>query len=380
MKRLSVVTLAAIVMATALGSAATASPARIIPTSANVNCPTLPPPSGNIVNVSTEAALWNAVNSNPTNTTILLADGTYHLGQNGHYLWLDMPNVTVRSASGNREAVILDDNYSATEIVTIAASNVTIADLTIMRAGTHPIHVVTSAGANNLNALIYNVHIIDPGQQAIKINASANGYYLDDGTVACSRLELTAAGRQKVLDINGSCYTGGVDGHEARGWTIRDNDITGFWCSGSLSEHGIHMWDNSADTLVERNQIVDCARGIGFGLGSSPHTGGLIRNNFVVVNQDVGIGLESSSNTRVVNNTVYNTNDYMASIEYRFAATAAQYHQQPDEQADSPARWRQWHSSRQRRPMLKPVGLQTQRWAIFTWHPTGRASSIRDKR
>jgi hypothetical protein len=41
----------------------------------------------------------------------------------------------------------------------------------------------------------------------------------------------------------------------------------------------------------------------------------------IVVNQDVGIGLESSSNTRVYNNTVFNTNNYPASIEYRFAAT-----------------------------------------------------------
>jgi hypothetical protein len=285
-------------------------------------CSPLPPPSGSVVHVSTEAELWNAVNSSSPNTTILLADGTYHLGQNGHYVWLDTPNVTLRSASGNREAVILDDNYSATEIVTIAASNVTVADITIKRAGTHPIHVVTPSGANTLNVLIYNVHIIDPGQQAIKINPSATGYHLDNGVVACSRIELTDAGRQEVWNINGSCYTGGVDAHQARSWVIRDNLITGFWCSDDLSEHGIHMWSNSTDTVVERNMIVDCARGIGFGLGSSGHSGGIIRNNMVRVNQDVGIGLETSPNTKVYNNTVYNGNNYMASIEYRFAATS----------------------------------------------------------
>jgi hypothetical protein len=290
--------------------------------SAASHCPALLPPTGNIVNVSTEAELWNVVNSSPPYTTILLADGTYNLGQNGHYLWFDTPNVTLRSASGNREAVILDDNYSATEIVTIAASNVTLADITIKRAGTHPVHVVTSSSANTLNTLIYNVHIIDPGQQAIKINPSTSSYYLDNGTVACSRIELTDAGRQKVWEINSSCYTGGVDGHQARNWVIRDNLIEGFWCSGGLSEHGIHLWSNSTDTLVERNMIVDCARGIGFGLGSSGHSGGIIRNNMIHVNQDVGIGLETSPSTKVYNNTVYNGNDYMASIEYRFAATS----------------------------------------------------------
>ena len=290
--------------------------------SAASHCPALPPPTGHIVNVSTVEDLQDAINTATSGTTILVADGTYNLGQNGHYLWLDTPNVTLRSASGNREAVILDDNYSASETVTIAASNVTIADVTIKRAGTHPIHVVTPSGANTSGTLIYNVRVIDPGQQAIKINPSATGYYLDNGTVACASIELTDAGRQKVLDINGSCYTGGVDAHQARSWVIRDNLIQGFWCSSDLAEHGIHMWSDSADTLVERNKIVDCARGIGFGLGSSGHSGGVIRNNMVRVNQDVGIGLENSPNTHVYNNTVYDGNDYMASIEYRFAATS----------------------------------------------------------
>jgi parallel beta-helix repeat protein len=283
-------------------------------------CPALPPPSGNIVNVSTVAQLENAVNHATSGTTILIADGAYNL--NGVYLRMAVPNVTLRSASGNREAVILDGNYQTTEIVQVVASNVTVADLTLREAYYHPIHVMSTDSANTDNTLIYNVHIVDPGQQAIKINPVPGGYTPNDGVIACSHIELTDAGRAQVLSINGSCYTGGPDAHQARGWIVRDNLIEGFWCSGSLSEHGIHFWDNSAGTLVERNTLVDCARGIGFGLGSSPHTGGLIRNNMVSVNQDVGIGLENSSNTKVYNNSVYNGNDYMASIEYRFAGTS----------------------------------------------------------
>jgi hypothetical protein len=283
-------------------------------------CPSLPPPTGNIVNVSTEDGLWNAVNTAQEGDTILLADGTYNLGQNEHYVWIDTPNVTLRSASGNREAVILDDNYSGSEIVSIVASNVTVADLTIKRAGTHPIHVMSTSSSDTLNTLIYNVHIIDPGQQAIKINPASAGHYPDDGTIACSHIELTDAGRVEVLNINGDCYTGGVDAHQAQGWVIRDNLIEGFWCSSGLSEHGIHMWSNCRDTLVERNRLVENARGIGFGLGSSGHVGGIIRNNMVYVMQDVGIGLESSPNSRVYNNTVY-TENYFNSIEYRFGAT-----------------------------------------------------------
>ena len=190
----------------------------------------LPAPSGNLVNVSTVNQLRNAVNSANPGDTILVADGTYNL--DGVYLRIDVPNVTVRSQSGNREAVILDGNYITTEIFQIVASNVTIADLTLREAYDHPIHVSTGDDNHTLNTLIYNVHIIDPGQQAIKINPSSSGYYTDDGTIACSHIELTDAGRPHIRD---NCYTGGIDAHQSRGWVIRDNQIEGFWCdSGSF--------------------------------------------------------------------------------------------------------------------------------------------------
>ncbi len=289
---------------------------------ADLHCPPLPPPTGNVVHVSTAAGLWSAVNTAQPGDTILLADGSYNLGQVGLYVWIDTPNVTLRSASGDRDSVILDDNYTGSEIVSILASNVTVADLTIMRAGTHPIHIISSDGGDTLNTLLYNLRIVDPGQQAIKINPhAAQVFFPDDGVVACSHIELTDTGRARVLAINGSCYTGGVDAHAADGWVIRDNRIEGFWCpSGGLSEHAIHLWHNCADTLVERNRLVDNARGIGFGLGSAGHTGGVIRNNMVSVMQDVGIGLESSPGTQVFHNSVY-TQNYFNSIEYRFAAT-----------------------------------------------------------
>ena len=68
---------------------------------ANPHCPALPAPVGRTVEVDNEDELWNAVNEGVPNTTILLADGTYHLAAHGYYLWIDTPNVTLRSASGN---------------------------------------------------------------------------------------------------------------------------------------------------------------------------------------------------------------------------------------------------------------------------------------
>ena len=228
-------------------------------------CAPLPPPSGSIVNVSTVSQLENAVNSAVAGTTIRIADGTYNL--NGAYLRIDVPNVTLRSASGNREAAILDGNYQTTEIIQIVASNVTIADLTLREAYYHPIHVMSGDAAHTLNTLIYNVHIVDPGEQAIKINPATSGYYTDNGVIACSHIALTDAGRPHIRN---NCYTGGIDAHQARGWIIRDNLIEGFWCSSGLSEHGIHLWRGCRDTIVERNILRNNARGIGFGLTTDP--------------------------------------------------------------------------------------------------------------
>lgn len=316
-------------------------------------CAPLPAPTGNIITVDPAQAanLDDIVNSAVSGDTILLADGTYEL--HGDYLWFDTPGVTLRSASGNREAVILDGNYETTEIVFVIASAITIADVTIQRALYHPIHVTASDSADTENTLIYNVHVIDPGQQAIKINQNgALTRFTDNGVVACSHIELTDAGRPKVLEVNGSCYTGGIDGHRAWGWHIRDNLIEGFWCEQGLSEHAIHFWTGSRDTLVERNELRDNARGIGFGLGQSSsnwrtyeaglcggatdvgHYDGIIRNNFIYQGRaelqasqagfECGVCLEQACGVKVFHNSVVSTAPPFSSIEWRFANTSAE--------------------------------------------------------
>ncbi len=317
-------------------------------TTAAAMCSPLAPASGSVVNVANVAQLESAVNTAVSGDTILIADGTYNL--NGVYLRMDVPNVTLRSASGNRDAVILDGNYLTTEIVQIVASNVTVADVTLREAYYHPIHVMTTDAGDTLNTLIYNVHIIDPGEQAIKINPAADGTYPDDGLIACSHLELTDVGRPYIRN---NCYTGGIDAHQAEGWVIRDNLIEGFWCENGLSEHGIHLWRGCRDTLVERNVLRENARGIGFGLVTSgeartyadnpcpaagggyvDHYGGIIRNNFIFASEsdlfaseygfDCGICLWQACGAQVFNNTVVSTQAPFSSIEWRFDNTSVE--------------------------------------------------------
>jgi hypothetical protein len=315
-------------------------------------CTPLPPPGGNIVNVSTVGELETAVNTASPGDTILVADGNYDL--DGVYLRIDVPDVTVRSASGDRETVILDGNYQTTEIFQIVASDVTIADMTLREAYDHPIHVSSTDSSHTLNTLIYNVHIIDPGQQAIKINPADSGipgYFTDDGTIACSHIELTSAGRTHIRD---NCYTGGIDAHQSQGWVIRDNRIEGFWCDSGLSEHGIHLWRGCRDTIIERNVLNDNARGIGLGLVTSgsgrsypddpcpsasgyvDDFGGIVRNNFMSANDanlfasqygfDCGICLWNACNAQALHNTVFTANnaETFSSIEWRFPNTEAQ--------------------------------------------------------
>lgn len=284
-------------------------------------------PCNSTVLVNSVSSLVNAVNAanGGGEKTIFIADGYYPL--NGNYLRITADGVSVASASGERAQVVLDGNYQTTEIFQIVASNVTISNLTLQEAYYHPIHVMAADDHDVLNTVIKNVHIIDPGQQAIKINQDgAKNYSPNNGLIEGCLIELTDAGRQKVLDINGSCYTGGIDAHHAANWIIRDNEVRGFWCADGLSEHGIHLWSFSANTLVERNRIIDCDRGIGFGLGDSGHVGGIIRNNMLYHGpdhgeSDVGIGLESASGAQVYNNTIYHEHPYPNAIEYRFAAT-----------------------------------------------------------
>ncbi|MBU1233980.1 MAG: hypothetical protein KKD01_19440 [Proteobacteria bacterium] len=186
-------------------------------------------PCRSAVLVNSVSSLVNAVNAanGGGDKTILIADGYYPL--NGSYLRITADGVSVTSASGKRNLVTLDGNYQTTEIFQIVASNVTIANLTLQEAFYHPIHVMAAADHDVINTVIRNVHIIDPGQQAIKINQDgAQNHSANSGLIEGCLIELTDSGRQQVWDINSSCYTGGIDAHHAASWTIRDNEIRGF--------------------------------------------------------------------------------------------------------------------------------------------------------
>jgi hypothetical protein len=312
------------------------------------SCDPLPPPSGNVIEIASgdvASLAWAVSHVAQPGDTILLGAGTYALTTS---LYVERPGITIRGAGGDRGAVVIDAGYTASEPLSILAADVTVADLTIVRAGSHAIHVQPGPGGGG-RTLVHNVHLADARAQAIKINANAYGYP-DDGVVRCSRLELTDAGRPFVSQSPRPCYTGGIDAHQARGWHVHDNTVQGYYCATSFSDPAIFFWTGSRDTLVERNVVLDSRVGIGFGLYNSVfrrypedphpcedrisdtsfigHYDGVIRNNFVAAAAPAlfaseygfsnGISLENACGTAAVHNTVASTEPpRYRSIEYR---------------------------------------------------------------
>lgn len=291
--------------------------------------------------------------------TVLLEDGTYTLPEAGNGysgIYITTPNVTLRSASGNASAVIIDTAYrlhgGQTATITVDAPGVVLANFTVRRSVFHLIHL----WENGDDALIHDVILEDGGQQFMK--ASPGSGFVDDVTVSCSQFVMSADGRDNVWGYgsqngNTRCYTGGIDTHDARRWHVHDSYFQGIYCNGDgpqrpvhgrapdarngmtytggLSEHAIHMWDaeSGGGHIIERNTIVDCARGIGLGFNAETYDSVIVNNTVSsrfenTPEHDVGISVMRAHDTQVAHNTVIYTSPsaYPDAIEYRYGSTS----------------------------------------------------------
>jgi hypothetical protein len=277
-----------------------------------------------VVNVSTEAQLQSAIKLLQSNTTIVLAPGTYVLTST---LWINgaFTNVGVRGATSDRDDVTLvgpgmdrarygDVPYGIW--VGGAVDGVTIENLTI-RDVYH--HAISLAGGTH-RPRISNVRLVDAGERFIESAWDAASGGVDSGVVEQSAFEYTTAARDEAAI--------GVDIHAGTGWIIRDNQFTRIASSTGLAGPAVLASDGSRDTVTERNTIVNSSRGIAYGIKETAgfdHSGGIIRNNVVYRTADrpglAGISLADSPNTEVANNTVFVSGTYGTPIEYRYAGT-----------------------------------------------------------
>ncbi|HEY7564393.1 MAG TPA: S-layer homology domain-containing protein [Acidimicrobiia bacterium] len=307
----------------------------IATTASEATCGPLPAPTGAVVAVDTVGELQAAVANLTSGTTVSIADGVYDLTNTLNIR--NVNDVTLRSASGRREGVVLRGrgmsnlNFgNVPHVIAIYdADNVTIADLTITDAYYHDIQVHGEDDPDGL--LLHNLWAKDAGEQIIKgSTAGPPGPYADNGTVECSLIEYTDRAR--------SYYTNGVDVLGGSGWIIRDNTFRNIRApAGQLAGPAILMWRNSIDTVVERNLFIECDRAIALGLSAPDgnsrdgetvydHQGGLIRNNMIyrAGDGDVGITVNYARSVVIEHNTVVQNGTFpQGTIEYRFGSTSA---------------------------------------------------------
>ncbi len=289
-------------------------------------------------------AIENANASSNADRTILLANGVYKL--NRPFFWIERDGVTIRSQSGDRTMVTLQGqngmNGGVIEFIfQVSADNITIQDMTLEDVGSHAIIIHGESPYDADGTVISNLIIRDTFEQMVKVtpaNSDPERFYSEGGLMENCLCYYTA-------EIGPQYYIGGIDAHGAKDWIIRNNIFKNirspettnpgsphYNASPRHAEHAIHFWSWSHNTLTEKNLIINCDRGIGYGLSGSGHNNGIIRNNIIYHANlgtlgtddmgDAGIILETSHDTQVYNNTIYFEHDYANGIEYRFNSTA----------------------------------------------------------
>lgn len=280
-----------------------------------------------------EAAL-NAANRAHAPSTILLEDGTYILDTMA--LQVTQAGMVLRSASGDREAVVIrgrdeGPNAAVRNIFLVSVKDVVIADLTLGYCRYHGIQVRGEAPYDVSGLLVHNCRLVNCNEQFIKgSSADDDPVGATDGCVEGCVFEFTSGWAYQY-------YTGGIDIHKGVNWVVRDNVFRNIRVRAgqpNIAEHAIHFWKRCPtrpqNVVVERNWIINCDRGIGFGLtdqaGGFQGGASVIRNNMVFndgtgPHTDVGIGLEHASGVHVDNNTVV-IQKYWGPMDYRFAGSS----------------------------------------------------------
>ena len=289
-------------------------------------------PEKRVVKVDNVSELHQAVKQAKPHTKILIAKGEYLLS---HSLAVGVRHVELRGATGRRADVVLKGTGMSERKVGVAisvnVSDVTVADLTIRDVGFHGVQVRGEQGVKN--AVLSNLHILDTGQQHVKGSSAFDGRFSEDCIVQSSLFEYS--------DHAPSGYANGVDVLGGKRWIVRGNifrRIRGPRKDGWRCGPTILFWGVCYDTIVERNVLLDCYRGIALGLAPKPfhrapparpyfdHVRGAIRNN-VVWNlnswANEGIEVNAGHDVRIEHNTVYVQGKIPWSIGVRFPSCTA---------------------------------------------------------
>ena len=285
--------------------------------------PPLPRPRRTTIEVSNVQQLILALRDVKPGQTILMADGHYMMPR---YVQINTDNVTLRSASGHRERVIIDGaNSRHGELLGISAcSGVTIADLTIQNIKWNGFKINSNTNVQKLT--IYNCIIHNIWQRGIKgVKVPKENRDVVRPKQCRVQYCLFYNDRPKRLsddarDIAKGNYIAGIDVMHTKDWIISDNVFVGIQGRTYEGRGAIFVWHDSQDCIIERNIIIDCDVGLQLG---NPHRDSetqyhcvrcIAKNNFITRAPEAGIVTVYTRDCKVLNNTIHDPNSRLGRL------------------------------------------------------------------
>lgn len=276
--------------------------------------PPLPEPKGQVIDVDSVDELLQAARDVRPGGTIRIADGHYRMPQ---FCQIAADNATLRGASGNRHAVVLDGATSRHgELLGVRGTGVTIANLTVQNVKWNGIKIDSHGGAQRVT--IHNCVLHNIWQRGIKASAvPQDKQHLSPRDCRVQYCLFYNDRPKRFSDdetdtpksFNGN-YIGGIDVKNTIDWKIIDNVFIGIQGRTREGRGCIYISENGRGCLIERNIFLGCDIAIALGnpsLGYSPLQAidCVARNNFISDCPETGMLACHTRDCRILNNTVH---------------------------------------------------------------------------
>jgi parallel beta-helix repeat protein len=297
----------------------------------NVSCATL---GEQVVVVSSVEELRAAVAAATPGTIIEMTDGTYTWSDTASCCTIsDKTNLTIRSQSGNRDAVVVQGLGISSRTTQFCfklyrSDYITFENFTMKDVYWHCVQV----NEGSEYATFRNLVMWDAGEGPIKgTSPGTSGPYCDYGLVEDCAIGYTDTGERSCVE--------GIDLVACNDWVIQDCEFYKARKSGGPAKVGWGFFakGNSQDTVVDDCYFEDCDIAISFGGGGTSsqyfrdgdetyeHRRGIMKNNVVNRTKDVGIYMYYAMQFKIYNNTIWSTFEAAdSSIDMRFPPTSGE--------------------------------------------------------